>query len=321
MNVAKFFFIVTSSLILISLVMNQSISSYLEQKYHFIFYPQNDLFKEANILKIKLEQIRAIINNEFPITIQSNAQENEEENISNKLSLEYESTDFVEQNQSVSLVDSKNNTFQIQQSEEFLLIGDSLMQSVAIALNKDLRNLGIKTLNLSKQNTGLSYKSYFNWAQITEQTFKQNPHIKYLVVLLGANDPWDIKKAGVLYRFGSESWIDIYTSRVKELTELAKKYRVKIFWYEIPPVKKDDLNKKLQLLNNIYKKEMLDNDEFFITTYSSFSKNDKFSSYIQDENNKSVKIRSDDGIHFTPSGAKKMSKLLLIHLQIKENDE
>ncbi|EOW2423034.1 DUF459 domain-containing protein [Campylobacter upsaliensis] len=320
MQVIKFLFILIVVFVLVVLVMNKSISSYLEQKYHIIFYPQNDILNEANALKVKLEQVRMILSNEsistkFEAEKEENLNVKEEQNLS--LALEKPET-IVEPEANISFID--NTKLEISLSEEFLLIGDSLMQGVAVALNKDLKNLGLKVVDLSKQNTGLSYKSYFDWAKETTKTLQNNKKIKYLVVLLGANDPWDIKKGGIYHRFNSKSWLEIYTQRVDEILKIAAKYNAKVLWYEIPPVKKDDLNKKLSILNQIYSQEILKNKGIFINTKLFFSKNDAYSAYIKDENNKSIKVRSDDGVHFTPSGAKEMSKLLLEYIKLKDNN-
>ncbi|EAL5853206.1 DUF459 domain-containing protein [Campylobacter upsaliensis] len=320
MQVIKFLFILIVVFVLVVLVMNKSISSYLEQKYHIIFYPQNDILNEANALKVKLEQVRMILSNEsisteFEAEKEENLNVKEEQNLS--LALEKPEA-IVEPEANISFID--NTKLEISLSEEFLLIGDSLMQGVAVALNKDLKNLGLKVVDLSKQNTGLSYKSYFDWAKETTKTLQNNKKIKYLVVLLGANDPWDIKKGGIYHRFNSKSWLEIYTQRVDEILKIAAKYNAKVLWYEIPPVKKDDLNKKLSILNQIYNQEILKNKGIFINTKLFFSKNDAYSAYIKDENNKSIKVRSDDGVHFTPSGAKEMSKLLLEYIKLKDNN-
>ncbi|EMI4815390.1 DUF459 domain-containing protein [Campylobacter upsaliensis] len=320
MQVIKFLFILIVVFVLVVLVMNQSVSSYLEQKYHIIFYPQNDILNEANALKVKLEQVRMILSNEsisaeFETEKEENLNVKEEQNLS--LALEKPEA-IVEPEANISFID--NTKLEISLNEEFLLIGDSLMQGVAVALNKDLKNLNLKVVDLSKQNTGLSYKSYFDWAKETTKTLQNNKKIKYLVVLLGANDPWDIKKGGIYHRFNSKSWLEIYTQRVDEILKIAAKYNAKVLWYEIPPVKKDDLNKKLSVLNQIYSQEILKNKGIFINTKLFFSKNDAYSAYIKDENNKSIKVRSDDGVHFTPSGAKEMSKLLLEYIKLKDNN-
>ncbi|EEP6779693.1 DUF459 domain-containing protein [Campylobacter coli] len=324
MKMIKFFFILIIVFVLVCLVMNQSIFSYIEQKYHFTFYPKNDILQEANGFKNKLEQIRAILSNEpLPQNIEENIMVQED---MDKLNA---SNDFIDKNttiediqqtedENVSFID--NTKLEVHKGDEFLFIGDSLMQGVAIALNRDLIDLGLKANDLSKQNTGLSYKSYFDWAKATKEAFAKNPNIKYLVVLLGANDPWDIKKGGVYHRFGSDSWIDIYTYRVNEIINIAKQHHAKILWFEIPPVKKNELNEKIQILNKIYSEEILKNKQIFINTKLFFSVNDEFSTYIKNENNKSIKMRTDDGIHFTSNGAKEMSKLLLQHITIKEEN-
>ncbi|EGH7423499.1 DUF459 domain-containing protein [Campylobacter coli] len=324
MKMIKFFFILIIVFVLVCLVMNQSIFSYIEQKYHFTFYPKNDILQEANGFKNKLEQIRATLSNEpLPQNIEENIMVQEDMDELNA------SNDFIDKNttiediqqtedENVSFID--NTKLEVHKGDEFLFIGDSLMQGVAIALNRDLIDLGLKANDLSKQNTGLSYKSYFDWAKATKEAFAKNPNIKYLVVLLGANDPWDIKKGGVYHRFGSDSWIDIYTYRVNEIINIAKQHHAKILWFEIPPVKKNELNEKIQILNKIYSEEILKNKQIFINTKLFFSVNDEFSTYIKNENNKSIKMRTDDGIHFTSNGAKEMSKLLLQHITIKEEN-
>ncbi|EAI7873179.1 TPA: SGNH/GDSL hydrolase family protein [Campylobacter coli] len=324
MKMIKFFFILIIVFVLVCLVMNQSIFSYIEQKYHFTFYPKNDILQEANGFKNKLEQIRAILSNEpLPQNIEENIMVQEDMDELNA------SNDFIDKNttiediqqtedENVSFID--NTKLEVHKGDEFLFIGDSLMQGVAIALNRDLIDLGLKANDLSKQNTGLSYKSYFDWAKATKEAFAKNPNIKYLVVLLGANDPWDIKKGGIYHRFGSDSWIDIYTYRVNEIINIAKQHHAKILWFEIPPVKKNELNEKIQILNKIYSEEILKNKQIFINTKLFFSVNDEFSTYIKNENNKSIKMRTDDGIHFTSNGAKEMSKLLLQHITIEEEN-
>ncbi|EOX8234218.1 DUF459 domain-containing protein [Campylobacter coli] len=324
MKMIKFFFILIIVFVLVCLVMNQSIFSYIEQKYHFTFYPKNDILQEANGFKNKLEQIRAILSNEpLPQNIEENIMVQEDMDELNA------SNDFIDKNttiediqqtedENVSFID--NTKLEVHKGDEFLFISDSLMQGVAIALNRDLIDLGLKANDLSKQNTGLSYKSYFDWAKATKEAFAKNTNIKYLVVLLGANDPWDIKKGGVYHRFGSDSWIDIYTYRVNEIINIAKQHHAKILWFEIPPVKKNELNEKIQILNKIYSEEILKNKQIFINTKLFFSVNDEFSTYIKNENNKSIKMRTDDGIHFTSNGAKEMSKLLLQHITIKEEN-
>lgn len=327
MSIAKYFFIIISAFALVVFVMNKSISSYLEQRYHFHFFPQNDVLNEANSFKVKLEQIKVVLTNDHFIANYEILKSMPDNNRTMKprtppqQQIFYGDEEEQEHNATQVQIIQKPKVERIQkldikEDEEFLLIGDSLMQGVALALIKDLKKLGIKSTNLSKQNTGLSYKSYFDWAKATQVAFMSNANIKYIVVLLGANDPWDIKSEGKFHGFNTNEWTRIYTQRVDELIQIAKEYDVKVLWYEVPPVKRDILNTKIQVLNKIYKQENLRNNEIFINTSKALSEDEKYSSYIRDENNKSVKVRADDGIHFNIKGAKIMSDLLLQHLNV-----
>ena len=129
MQIVKFLFILVIVFVLVVLVMNKSIRSYLEQKYHIIFYPQNDILNEANALKIKLEQVRMILSNENP-NLASFEVEEKEENLSIKeeqnLSLALSKPaveEKIEPEANISFID--NTKLEVDSGEQFLLIGDS----------------------------------------------------------------------------------------------------------------------------------------------------------------------------------------------------
>ncbi|KGI55970.1 SGNH/GDSL hydrolase family protein [Campylobacter sp. MIT 97-5078] len=335
MRIFRFFFVILSTFFIVTFVMNKSIASYLEQKYHLHIAFQNDILDEANGFKVKLEQIRAVLSNDTQALYYGSLSEfntNDINDINVSSNEAYLIGEFDENISKIMLDSDENISIQspdanlrlipsklvIQKGEEFLLIGDSLMQGVALALTRDLSKLKIKSTNLSKQSTGLSYKSYFNWASAIQAAFVENKNLKYLVVLLGANDPWDIKFEGKYKTFNSEQWREIYASRVDEIIKIAKLHNAKVLWYEIPPVKKDSLNEKIKILNEIYRSENLKNNEIFIQTTQALSEDGKYSSYIRDENNKSIKVRADDGTHFNIKGAKLMSELLFEKLDTNE---
>lgn len=316
MSIVKFFFILVTVFAITVFVMNKSISSYLEQKYHVHFYPQSDALNEANSFKVKLEQIKVVLTNDHFIAnyeILKNAPDTNRSTATQDPQPSYE-----EISDDISAIMPTNQKLYVSVDEEFLLIGDSLMQGVALALMRDLKKLGIKSTNLSKQNTGLSYKGYFDWAKAMQVALNSNAKIKYIVILLGANDPWDIKNEGRFHGFNTSEWTRIYTQRVNELIQIAKENEARILWYEIPPVKRDLLNEKIQVLNKIYKEENIKNNEIFIDTSKALSEDDRYSSYVRDENNKSIKVRADDGVHFNIQGARIMSNLLLEYINTSD---
>lgn len=325
----RFFFIIFVCFLLVVFVMNQSIASYLEQKYHINASFDNEILDEANAFKVKLERIKAVLSDDAfashyleEITENNETQEKKQDldNLNAKIpetNISLETKNKLRSDENLSLNLSFNeDRIKVYKGDEFLLIGDSLMQGVALALSKDLKKLGFKSTNLSKQNTGLSYKSYYDWAKASEAAFKSNDKLKVLVVLLGANDPWDIKISGQYKTFKTQQWIEVYSSRVDEILNIAKNYNAEVIWYQIPIVKKASLDRRLQVLNEIYENESFKYHAHFIETRRALSLNGAYSSYIKDENNKSIKVRSDDGVHFSYKGAEILSKLLTQKLQI-----
>lgn len=106
-----------------------------------------------------------------------------------------------------------------------LLIGDSMMEGTAPYILKGLKKMGLYGLNLSKHSTGLTYKSYFDWEEATKKALNNDTNIALLVVLLGANDPWTIKKT---IAFKTPKWEEIYTQRIHDIIATAQSKGVKI---------------------------------------------------------------------------------------------
>lgn len=212
----------------------------------------------------------------------------------------------------------KNDKLYIQKGANFLLIGDSLMQGIGFALNKDLRNAGFKVKNIAKQSTGIVYLKSFNWIKETKNAFKQNPKIAVLVVCLGMNDGWDIWDSGN-HKFGSSGWIDVYGSRVQEIIDIARSNNAAVMWFEVAAVQKERLNNKMKVLNEIFKEKARENGIIFISS-ENILQDSKYTKFIKNTEGKSEQVRADDGIHFTKNGAKILSDALFSHLEIIDSN-
>ncbi len=327
----RFFFIIFVCFLLVVFVMNKSIASYLEQKYHINISYDNEILDEANAFKVKLERIKAVLSDdEFASNyLEQISDENESQEDLKTLEEIKQDENLSKSENNTSLAEvanlapyfTQNEDIKVSLNDEFLLIGDSLMQGVSVALSKYLKTLGLKSTNLSKQNTGLSYKSYYDWAKASEAAFKSNANLKVLVVLLGANDPWDIKFLGKYRPFNSPTWREIYSARVDEILDIAQKYGAQVIWYQVPIVKKSSLDDKLQILNEIYETQSLKYHALFIKTRDALSLNGAYSTYIKDENNKSIKVRADDGVHFSYKGAEILSQLLIKKIKITDSNQ
>lgn len=200
--------------------------------------------------------------------------------------------------------------------DKIFFAGDSMMQGVAPHVQQYLQQYHIQSVNLSKQSTGLAYPSFFDWPKTIEQTLKQYPDIKILAIFLGPNDPWDMMSPSTkkMLRFASEEWKVEYQSRIAHILDLAKQHQVQVIWFTPPNMKQAKLNKQMIDLNEIIKEELKKHDVLMIDTRPLVGgKHDVYNDYLV-KDGQSIKMRSADGIHFTPQGQKILAEVLQQHL-------
>lgn len=209
--------------------------------------------------------------------------------------------------------------FTLTKTDQVFFAGDSLMQGVAPHVQKHLQEkFNIKTINLSKQSTGLSYPSFFDWPKTIQETIAANKQIKVLVVFLGPNDPWDMPnpKGGSYLKFQSPEWETIYRSRISQIIQTAKENRISVMWLSPPNMKKDSLNQQMVYLNRVISDEVKKHQAFFIDSRPLLGgKNDIYNEYLT-KNGSSIKMRSADGIHFSTEGQKLIAQVISSHLKV-----
>lgn len=203
-------------------------------------------------------------------------------------------------------------------NDEIFFAGDSMMQGIAPHLQKNLQQYNIKSINLSKQSTGLSYPNFFNWPETIKDTFKNNPKIKVLIILLGANDPWDIinPRTGKYIKFKSREWEQTYRNRILEILNIAKQNQAKVIWISPPNMKKSILNQHMVYLNQVMYEEIKLHDVIWIDSRPLVGgKNNIYSDYLI-KDGKNIKMRTSDGIHFSIQGQKEMANAIQQYLNI-----
>ena len=211
---------------------------------------------------------------------------------------------------------SPNDKIVLKQGDSVLITGDSMMQYIGIAARQNYPKLGLKVLDLSKHSTGLLDKKSHNWAQVIKDTLAKNKDIKLLVMLIGANDPWGRSINGKFYELNSSEWREFYTGRVDEIYKIAKASNVKVLWLSLPCMKKTGYEKKIKLLNEIYKSASEQNGQFFINTSEYLCQNDEYKTHI-DIAGKRSKIRQDDGIHINKVGSQILADEILKRIEIE----
>ncbi|RDU72688.1 DUF459 domain-containing protein [Helicobacter aurati] len=343
MQLIRLLFLGVISLVLVCFVFHRSLIDYFMQTYHINIKPleTNSLFRPsletASAVASTLDKWRTQIFEQDSTQLQSPYTESAQGNLLHEKPSESfasrESQTHTEKpsitlppaignddrqftqsnNQPLKNIQFIDGKLLINKDTEFLLIGDSLMQGIGIMLVRALRTKGLRAYNIAKQNTGLTFTSFFNWARTTQKALEKNPKISVLVVCLGANDPWDVK--GI--KFGSEKWNTLYNAKIEEVLSIAREHAVFVVWFQVPTIKNEQLNNKIALLNAMYAKN-LESHGLFIKT-EILTNEGKFSSYIKNTEGKSVLVRAQDGIHLTTKGSEILSNLLLEKIIVQEH--
>ncbi|WP_051919504.1 DUF459 domain-containing protein [Basilea psittacipulmonis] len=213
---------------------------------------------------------------------------------------------------------SSSSKVNLQMGDKVFFAGDSLMQGVAPYMQRWLKqHHNIDSINLSKQSTGLSYPNFFDWPRTIEDIINSDRSIKLLVIFLGPNDPWDFPdphKRGRYLKFQSNEWESVYLSRVDRILNVCRKNNVKVIWLGIPFMKKDKLNSQMTYLDKLLK-DYLQSKVIWLPTKFLLSGNQPSYADSIKINGENVKMRSNDGIHFTPKAQKMIAEYIESYLQ------
>ena len=195
---------------------------------------------------------------------------------------------------------------QLSAGDKVFFAGDSMMEGVAPHVQRWLSSqYGIDSLNLSRQSTGLSYPSFFDWPATIEKTLREDQKIRLLVVFLGPNDPWDFPNPepgtrGYL-KFQSPEWEQVYRQRIERIVTAAKAADVQIIWLGVPIMKSSRLNAQMRYLDSLFASELAGKTIWLPTDKIMGGEDGQYRDSIS-INGQTVRLRSKDGIHFTIKG-------------------
>ncbi|UNM96533.1 DUF459 domain-containing protein [Ignatzschineria rhizosphaerae] len=211
------------------------------------------------------------------------------------------------------------SVIEVMAGDKLFFVGDSLMQGVAPRVRQSLyRSENIDGVDLSKQSTGLAYPKFYNWPEVVAQTLEKDLDIKAVIVYMGANDPWDFPVPGrkQYLRFKSADWERAYRERVQKIILEANRYQLPVIWLGAPCMRKEKLHQDMVYLNTIYASEMAKFNGTYIPTSDLLGCSDEeYSAYVESEEG-NRKVRTNDGIHFTPTGQRLIAERVIEALTI-----
>ncbi len=213
------------------------------------------------------------------------------------------------------------NYLMIAPPSKVFMAGDSLMQGIAPHLLRTLKTqYGIEGVDLSKQSTGLSYPSAFNWPETISRTILKDPGIRLLVIMLGPNDPWDMPdpaiKGGKFLRFKTPEWETVYRQRIAGIIQSNAVHGVSTLWIGAPGMKSSKLDGQMIWLMQIVQDEVEKQGAVFVDTRHLLPGDNAGYSDSIIVDGKSTKMRSGDGVHFSVAGQKYLAQRILDKLHL-----
>jgi lysophospholipase L1-like esterase len=193
-----------------------------------------------------------------------------------------------------------------------LLVGDSLMQGVAPSLERKLKKeFSLQVINKGKQNTGLTYLKYYNWPERVKGLISEI-HPSVIIVMLGANDPWDMLVNGKFVKFGGPQWQEEYARRVRDIMQASKDQGIDLYWIGMPAMRREQLDEGSNICDEIYQSETEKAGVSFVPTRDALSGSDGgYTQYIRTSKGRRVLLRADDGVHFSVKGADIIADLVI----------
>ena len=205
---------------------------------------------------------------------------------------------------------------QLGENDRVLLIGDSMMQSLAPHIQRELlARHHIKSINRGKPSSGLRYPDYYNWPEHLAAQLEENPDVRLIIVLLGANDPQDTPNPAApeqKLNFGTPEWENYYRGEIRKILQTAAARGAKTLWIGPPLMKAPKYSKKITYLDGLIADEVEKAQQHYQNTNRLFAKADgSYTAFLPDERGKPVAVRKGDGIHFTGPGEKILTRYII----------
>ena len=192
-----------------------------------------------------------------------------------------------------------------------LLLGDSLMEDLGPRIHKALQNRrGLEFIISAKFSTSLCRPDIFDWPKhMREVVSKYRP--KLVVFFIGSNDAMPMRTENRKYvQPGTDTWREIYKSRIDELVSIARGAGMDIIWIEMPAVggRYSKLLHDTQSAQHEYcEANGIENLQTDLLLSGVWGKYESFGEY----NGKTIRLRARDLTHLSPGGNRKVLAHLL----------
>ena len=125
---------------------------------------------------------------------------------------------------------------------------------------------------------------------------------------IAAPEPPRGKSANGIIEFRSDKWAEVYAKRIDETIAALKSKGVPVFWVGLPSIRGTKSTADAVYLNDLYRARAERAGVIYIDVWDGFvDEAGKYSNYGPDYEGQMRRLRSNDGVYFTKSGARKLA--------------
>jgi hypothetical protein len=191
------------------------------------------------------------------------------------------------------------------------VFGDSMAVDLAKALERFYaEDPNIRIINQGVGNSGFVRPDYFDWDKTAIEQVAENS-FDIAVMIIGINDRQTLKAEGNSFKSLTPEWSDIYRERVAAFVTTLRNANKPVIWVGLPPMSKGDYSNAIGQISGIQRLAVFAAGAEFVDIYDRYIGEDgKYTSFGPDLNGNRVRMRKEDGIHFSAAGADKLAYLL-----------
>lgn len=185
--------------------------------------------------------------------------------------------------------------------------GDSLAGSLGPALGEVAAETGVVApVHDSRSGSGLSTPRFFDWPEhAASEMGRIDP--EHVVFIIGTND-WATPSASTETTTSTTSapaWRTEYASRIEEMLEIFHGPNDRfVYWVGAPPLRDRRTDAGARAINEVAREVVaLDEHAIYFDEYALFaSESGGYTATIPRPGRSDLRVRNDDGIHFTDAG-------------------
>jgi hypothetical protein len=187
--------------------------------------------------------------------------------------------------------------------------GDSLAGSLGPSLGRMTADTGVvQPVYFSKVSSGLSTPDFWNWPKHgREEMFKLDPEVTVFIV--GANDT-------TIVTDDASEWRPAYEQAVEEMMQVLIGESRTVYWVG-SPILEDDDDLAIAQINQVFRDVAARHPEVvYVDAYALFSTPEgEYTPSVSGGEGESIRVRADDGVHFTPEGGDYLAEAVLASLE------